>query len=110
MHILFSVWLGSNAARLLCMHTKTHAQQLAGPVLLHQQVSSTAGNCCCCCCSWRLCCSWFVSECVVGSGSECSVAVFLMFRVVCSGIMKVNLAGPGLTETVKTLWRKPATA
>eukprot|EP00879_Flechtneria_rotunda_P002100 GHRR01002280.1.p1 GENE.GHRR01002280.1~~GHRR01002280.1.p1 ORF type:complete len:113 (+),score=27.25 GHRR01002280.1:173-511(+) len=22
------------------------------------------------------------------------------------GIMKVNLAGPGLTETVKTLWRK----
>lgn len=26
------------------------------------------------------------------------------------GIMKVNLAGPGLTETVKTLWRKPATA
>lgn len=24
------------------------------------------------------------------------------------GIMKVNLAGPGLTETVMTLWRKPA--
>jgi hypothetical protein len=26
------------------------------------------------------------------------------------GIMKVNLTGPGLTETVKTLWRKPAKA
>lgn len=26
------------------------------------------------------------------------------------GIMKVNLAGPGLTETVKTLWRKPPQA
>jgi succinate dehydrogenase (ubiquinone) membrane anchor subunit len=26
------------------------------------------------------------------------------------GIMKVNLAGPGLTETVKTLWRKPTPA
>jgi succinate dehydrogenase (ubiquinone) membrane anchor subunit len=25
------------------------------------------------------------------------------------GIMKVNLAGPGLTETVKTLWRKQPT-
>jgi succinate dehydrogenase (ubiquinone) membrane anchor subunit len=23
------------------------------------------------------------------------------------GIMKVNLSGPGLTETVKALWRKP---
>ncbi len=26
------------------------------------------------------------------------------------GIMKMNLAGPGLTETVKGLWRKPAPA
>jgi succinate dehydrogenase (ubiquinone) membrane anchor subunit len=26
------------------------------------------------------------------------------------GIMKVNLSGPGLTETVKALWRKPAPA
>lgn len=26
------------------------------------------------------------------------------------GIMKVNLSGPGLTETVKTLWRKPSPA
>jgi hypothetical protein len=26
------------------------------------------------------------------------------------GIMKVNLTGPGLTETVKTLWRKPQPA
>ena len=26
------------------------------------------------------------------------------------GIMKVNLSGPGLTETVKTLWRKPQPA
>jgi succinate dehydrogenase (ubiquinone) membrane anchor subunit len=24
------------------------------------------------------------------------------------GIMKVNLTGPGLTETVKALWRRPA--
>lgn len=26
------------------------------------------------------------------------------------GIMKVNLSGPGLTETVKALWRKPEPA
>jgi succinate dehydrogenase (ubiquinone) membrane anchor subunit len=26
------------------------------------------------------------------------------------GIMKVNLTGPGLTETVRALWRKPKPA
>jgi hypothetical protein len=38
------------------------------------------------------------------------VYVLLCVVLCVEGIMKVNLAGPGLTETVKTLWRKPATA
>lgn len=38
------------------------------------------------------------------------VAILGASLVTYLGIMKVNLAGPGLTETVKTLWRKPATA
>ncbi|KAI8464862.1 MAG: hypothetical protein J3K34DRAFT_438990 [Monoraphidium minutum] len=36
------------------------------------------------------------------------VAVLGASVVAYLGIMKLNLSGPGLTETVKTLWRKPA--
>jgi hypothetical protein len=41
--------------------------------------------------------------------------VCMCYRVTCdvcarAGIMKVNLSGPGLTETVKTLWRRQPAA
>uniref|UniRef100_A0A1Q2XCW7 Succinate dehydrogenase [ubiquinone] cytochrome b small subunit n=2 Tax=Chlamydomonas reinhardtii TaxID=3055 RepID=A0A1Q2XCW7_CHLRE len=38
------------------------------------------------------------------------VGVLGMSVVTYLGIMKMNLAGPGLTETVKGLWRKPQPA
>ncbi|KAG2493622.1 hypothetical protein HYH03_008139 [Edaphochlamys debaryana] len=36
------------------------------------------------------------------------VGVLGMSVITYLGIMKVNLSGPGLTETVRGLWRKPA--
>lgn len=102
------VWSKSPAApcpRGRRHHTKTPAS--LGSSLGHRHVQAPGAvsvfhPCClrCLCFPLRLCaCAGPVRAAILGA----SLVTYL-------GIMKVNLAGPGLTETVKTLWRKPQPA
>ena len=40
--------------------------------------------------------------------SAAKVLIALLTFVTGYGLMKVNMCGPGITESVKSLWRKPA--
>eukprot|EP00466_Bigelowiella_natans_P006989 jgi/Bigna1/35639/e_gw1.10.205.1 len=41
--------------------------------------------------------------------STVKLGIALVTLVTAFGIMKINMCGPGITESIKSLWRKPKT-